>query len=35
MLWSGECKLQEQNNTTETLTGEEQEVNTLFKSLFI
>lgn len=31
MLWSGECKLQEQNNTIETLTGEEQETNTLFE----
>lgn len=29
MLWSGECKLQQQNNTAESLIGEEQEAETL------
>lgn len=32
MLWSGECKLQEQNNTTETPIGEEQEEKRFFKN---
>lgn len=35
MLWSGEYKLQEQNNTTETPIGEEQEEKMQKKILFI